>query len=173
MADAFSVRPFTCSHESLAEISGIMIFAGAERALLTGGTCMGMTILGKAIICEGPTARTVQFEAHPFPLSCELPALRLQLQDSPVCVCDFAPAGMGTFFIFTDCQMKRRCIYHTETSSVHSPMGLKHLQYCTGHRLTWGDALSARRGFAPVFALNHLCKKALQVPCQRPNSLRQ
>ena len=66
---------------------GIMIFAGAERALLTGGTCMGMTILGKAIIYEGPTARAVQFEAHPFPLSCELPALCLQLQDSPVCIC--------------------------------------------------------------------------------------
>ena len=151
MADAFSVRPFTCSHESLAEKSGIMIFAGAERALLTGGTCMGMTILGKAIICEGPTARTVQFEAHPFPLSCELPALRLQLQNGPVCVCDFAPAGMGTFFISTDCQsgMKEKALdasFTLKESSVHSPMGLKHLQYCIGHRLTWGDALSVKRG---------------------------
>ena len=114
MANAFSVRPLTCSHESLAEKSGIMTSAGAERALLTGGTCIGMTILGKAIVCEGPTARAVQSEAHPFPLSCELPALCLQLQDSPVCVCDFAPAGMGTFFISTDCQsgMKRRHWMH-------------------------------------------------------------
>ena len=105
---------------------------------------------GKATICVGPTARAVLFEAHPFPLSCELPALCLQLQDSPVCVRDFASAGMGTLFISIDCYSGRKegigCIIVLHECGLQSPVGLKHLQYCIGHRLTWEDALSARRG---------------------------
>ena len=68
---------------------------------------MGMTILAQAIICVGPTARAVLSEAHPFSLSCELPALCLQLQDSPVCVRDFASADMGTLFISIGCYLHR------------------------------------------------------------------
>ena len=52
--------------------------------------CMGRS--GQATICKLSSSAGERCIPYPFLLPCELAALRLQLQDSSVCVCDFAPA---------------------------------------------------------------------------------
>lgn len=116
MANAFSVRSLSCFHKLLAKRSEHQNVCLGRRTLLTCESCMDMT-LAQATMSVGPTARAVLSEAHPFPLSCELPALCFQLQDSPVCVRDFASARMGTLFITIVCYSGRKegfgCIIHT------------------------------------------------------------